>query len=201
MTNAVAANSVQSISVPAPKRRPLARRVFRVLERGFAITGLVLVIYHLAFSVEVMSSNSMSPTLKGNGRAGSDWVLSERFTHWFRAPCRLELISFRTREGLQVMNRVISLPGENVALDKQGAFSINGAVAERPAAIRQIEYFPWGTLSTGSPVPTEKGYFVLGDYSKDSDDSRWNRPVQPEAVNGRPWLIIWPLSRIGFVNP
>jgi signal peptidase I len=201
MTNAVALNSAQTVPVPVARRRPLGRRIFRIIERGLAITGLLLIVYHLAFSVEIMTSNSMTPTLQGNGGARSDWILSERVTHWFRSPRRWELLSFTTREGVRVMKRVIALPGENVTLDKQGTFSINGEAVERPASIQQIEYFPWGTLSTGNPVPTEKGYFVLGDYSKDSDDSRWNRPVQPDAVNGRPWLIIWPLSRIGFVNP
>jgi hypothetical protein len=42
---------------------------------------------------------------------------------------------------------------------------------------------------------------VLGDDSKDSQDSRWEKPVEPDLMNGRPLLIVWPLSRLGFVNP
>jgi signal peptidase I len=128
-------------------------------------------------------------------------VLSEHVTHWFRAPRRWELLAFRNREGVQIMKRVVALPGENVVLKKDGTFLIDGNAVVRPASLSSIEYFPWGTLSSGIPVNCSKGYFVLGDYSKDSDDSRWNSPVEPSAINGRPWLIIWPLSRIGFVNP
>jgi hypothetical protein len=42
---------------------------------------------------------------------------------------------------------------------------------------------------------------VLGDDSKDSQDSRWEKPVTRDAIVGRAWLVVWPLKRFGFVNP
>jgi hypothetical protein len=45
------------------------------------------------------------------------------------------------------------------------------------------------------------GYYVLGDCSADSDDSRYNAPVRPDQLIGRAWLILAPGGRRGFVNP
>ena len=41
------------------------------------------------------------------------------------------------------------------------------------------------------------GYFVLGDDSRDSDDSRFNAPVSPGDVVGRAWLILAPENTAG----
>jgi Transposase zinc-binding domain len=32
-------------------------------------------------------------------------------------------------------------------------------------------------------------------------DSHFEGPLAPERIDGRPWLIVWPRSRWGFVNP
>lgn len=200
--NSIAIAALESAeAVPVSRVRRVARKVFRATERGLAILGLVLLIYFAGFDLHMMTSGSMSPTLKGNGKPGSDWVLSERITHWFRTPRRWELIAFRNAEGLQIMKRVVGLPGEKVVLKKDGTFWINGAAIERPAAIAETKYFAWGALAAEHSAGSETGYFVLGDDSKDSQDSRWEKPVEPDFVNGRPLLVVWPLSRLGFINP
>ena len=56
-------------------------------------------------------------------------------------------------------------------------------------------------MSDGKTVECGDGYFVLGDYSLDWDDSRFNGPVPPGDVIGRPWVILAPASHRGFVNP
>jgi len=201
MTSIVLAAPQATAIVLESRRRRILRKLFRATERGLAILGLILLIYFAGFDLHTMTSGSMSPTLKGNGKPGSDWVLSERVTHFFRAPRRWELIAFRNAEGLQIMKRVVGLPGEKVVLKKDGTFLVDGAAVERPAAIAQTKYYAWGALAAEHSAGSDTGYFVLGDDSKDSQDSRWEKPVEPDAMNGRPLLVVWPLSRFGFVNP
>jgi signal peptidase I len=177
------------------------RKAARIVERLLAVAGLILIVYLSCFRVSQMTSGSMSPTLKGNGRPDSDWVLTEKVTHWFRAPRRWELIAFRNVEGIEIMKRVIGLPREKVRLEKAGTFFINDGVVERPESIREIKYYAWGKLNNKSQLDPEAGYFVLGDDSKDSQDSRFEKSVAAEEIIGRPWLIVWPPSRIDFVNP
>ena len=183
------------------KRRVTLRHFFRVLVRVLTAVGLFFLIWHIGFGLSFVVSGSMAPTLKGNGKPGSDYVLTERFTYWFRPPRRWELIAFYNREGLENMKRDTALPGETVVLKKDGVFLIDGTQAERPACIRATKYFPFGRLFNDVAAPAGTGYFVLGDDSKDSDDSRFNPPVQPADLIGRPLMIVWPPSRIGFVNP
>lgn len=185
----------------ATPSRPRVRQVLRIVERGFAIFGIIMLIYISCFQLSVMGSGSMKPTLIGNGGAESDWILMEKVSHRFGSPRRWDLIGFHDSEGLHVMKRVVGLPGETVALKKDGTFLINGVTTPRPESINPIKYFPHGQLAMERAMPAGEGYFVLGDDSIDSQDSRWTSPVKKERVTGRPWLILWPLRRFGFVNP
>ena len=201
-SNAAMLNYIPAPDAPATHARRLnLRRFFRVIERGLAAVGLFFLIWHLGFGLSFVVSGSMAPTLRGNGKPGSDYVLTERFTYWLRPPRRWELIAFHNSEGLEIMKRITALPGESVVLKKDGAFVVDGTPAERPACIRETKYYPFGRLFNDAVAPAGSGYFVLGDDSKDSDDSRFNAPVQPADVIGRPLMILWPPSRIGFVNP
>jgi signal peptidase I len=145
----------------------------------------------------------MAPTLQGESLFQGDVILSERISYRFRRPRRWELIMFREEEFyLQVMKRVVGLPGETVRLDDKGqAIFINGTPVARPASLQDIRYLSYGNLTGGKAASCADGYYVLGDFSMDSQDSRWTGPVRPSQIMARPWLIVWPPSRVRFVNP
>ena len=178
------------------------RRVLRSLERALAVVGAVAFVYHTFFHVSIVISDSMAPTLRGNSTEG-DYVLTERLTYWLRAPRRGEVSMFPEPElQVQVMKRVVGLPGETVALNqKTQTFAINGATVERPKSLTAIKYYEYGSLAKGQSASAGRGYYVLGDYSADSQDSRWIGPVTPDRIQGRPWLVVWPPSHMRFVNP
>jgi signal peptidase I len=77
---------------------------------------------------------------------------------------------------------------------------IDGSPVERPAGLAFLTYYPFGNLFGGKAAPCGEGYYVLGDDSKDSQDSRFEGPVNPERIRGRAWLIVWPLSRVRALN-
>jgi signal peptidase I len=164
-----------------------------------AIAGLLFIIYHLGFDLSQMGSPSMSPTLRGTDARDGDWVLMEKVSRWLRRPRRWEVVAFRDLDGLQVMKRVVGLPGEAVALH-DGWPVINGEPVPPPGPLHFLNYYEYGRLRDGRAASCADGYFVLGDDSKDSQDSRFDGPLQPERIIGRPWLIVWPPARIGFVN-
>jgi signal peptidase I len=179
------------------------RSGLRLAERGFAIFGFLFFAFHGAgFDLSVVSSHSMKPTLQGETLYDGDVVLSERISKLVRRPRRWEVVLFRDEEsGSQVMKRVIGLPGETVALRDRTQILINGRSVERPASLRKIDYLAYGNLINGQTVACGDGYFILGDFSMDSQDSRWTGPLKLKRIQGRAWLIVWPLARIGFVNP
>jgi len=165
-----------------------------------AIFGLIWLIYFVAFDVTRVVSGSMTPTLQGEGKDGDDWILTERISYWFRRPRRWEIMQFKTTDFMLVAKRVVGLPGELISLQDMHV-AINGSLMPIPASLGFLKYYSYGQLFRGKQAPCGNGYFVLGDDSRDSDDSRFEGPVQWSNVRGRVWLRVWPPSRIGFVNP
>lgn len=176
------------------------RRLLRLGEHLFAVVGLVLVVYHCGFDLSRMVSGSMSPTLQSSGPDDGDWVLSEKLSYLVRAPRRWELVEFRNDEGLQIMKRVVGLPGEKLALDGQQVM-VDGAATARPGSLADLRYYAYGNLGRGRQVDCGGGYYLLGDDSRDSQDSRFEGPLPSGRIIGRPWLVVWPPERIGFANP
>ena len=186
---------------PPRNVRAALRWGLRKLEGVLAVIGLGAIIYHACFSVSVVVSGSMSPTLQGESPETGDWVLTECLSYALREPRRWEVVTFGNREGLQIMKRVVALPGETVALTESGAVLIGGEAVPRPESLGAIEYFACGKLHRGRAAEAGGGYFVLGDDSRDSWDSRYTPPLERRRIAGRAWLRVWPPARIGFVNP
>ena len=182
------------------KTMPL-RRILRWVERTLAIMGLLFVIYFLAFDFSFVVSGSMSPTLQGESLKSADCVLSEKITYSVRKPRRWEIVMYRSEEdGAQIMKRVTGLPGETISI-KDKWVCVNGFPVEHPSSLKFLRYYPYGNMDKKASVACGKGYYVLGDFTTDSQDSRFEGPLAPERILARPWLIVWPWSRIGFVNP
>jgi signal peptidase I len=181
-------------------RRRWVRWLLRQVEHALALIGLGTLIYYCCFDLSRILSNSMSPTLQGEDWKTGDLVLTERVSYWLRQPRRWEVITFRAPDGRQVMKRVVGLPGEHVQMRRDGGIVIDGQSAELPAQLSFLHYFPFGNVLLDQSVPCKEGYYVLGDFSRDSDDSRFNGPVMPEQLIGRAWMIVGPSGRRGFVH-
>ena len=158
-----------------------------------------MIVYHLGFELSVVVSNSMSPGLEGTNVKNGDWVLMEKVSYWFRAPRRWEVVAFPNQEGISVMKRVVALPGETISIKDRWA-AVNGVPLLRPPGLLVRKYYPYGNLARGASVECKDGFYVLGDYSIDSCDSRWEGTVPREKIRGRAWLIVWPLSRLSFAT-
>lgn len=182
-------------------RKRWAQKILRSTERTFAILGLLFVIYHSCFHLSVVSSGSMSPTLQGETFFGGDTILTEKVSFWFRKPHRWEVVLFFDEMGVQVMKRVVGLPGETISLQDTITVVINGKPIPRPASLQWLKYYAFGLFTGGKTVACNEGYFVLGDDSKDSEDSRYTGPLRRDQIKGRAWMIVWPPSRIRFINP
>ncbi len=181
-------------------RHPAWHWWLRRLERVFAIVGVLFVFFYLTLMSSVIVSPSMSPTLQGRNWSDGDRVLTELVSFRFRAPCRWEVVTIRRPDGTIMMKRVVGLPGEKVQLRKKGELVINGQLVSRPSSLDNLKYVPIGMVSYDRAVDCRHGYFVLGDDSKDSEDSRYEGPVPVNWIVGRAWLIIRPWSRFGRVN-
>lgn len=73
----------------------------------------------------------------------------------------------------------------------------SGAVALRSLAVlRDLYYTQAGRFGVDSPLQLGPGeYFVLGDHSAESRDSRFWGPVRQADVMARPEAVVWPLRQ------
>ncbi|MCE9553364.1 MAG: signal peptidase I [Planctomycetes bacterium] len=170
--------------------------------RCLAAIGFGTLIFLLGFDYSRMVSGSMSPTLQGEDWKDGDRVLSERFSYWFRAPRRWEVIAIQDRNGNRIMKRVVGLPGESIQMRRNGTVLIDGHEVKPPAELPLLDhhYLPYGNLMDGKPVRYGNAYYVLGDETKDSEDSRFNPAITPAQILGRAWIILGPAGRRGFVR-
>src|ERR1051326_4187411 len=169
----------------------VVKRTLRGLEHFLAFIGGCFLVYSLCFEVTVMTSGSMAPTLRGNSYEDGDRILLEKVTGWLRRPKRRGGYFFYNVEGVPVAKRVVGLPGERVSI-RENQICINGREIRPPSRLAFLRYYSYGNLTAGSEVSCGEGYFMLGDDSRDSYDSRFVGPVARRGCRGRVWCILWP---------
>jgi signal peptidase I len=180
-------------------RRSRLRKVIRWTEHLFAVIGVCFVVYHLCFEVIVMTSDSMAPALQGTSFECGDRILVEKISGWFRKPKRWEIYFYYNSEGTPVAKRVVGMPGEKVSIKNKTVY-LNGKEAHPPDYLEHLKYYTFGNVAAGREVDCGAGYYVLGDDSRDSYDSRFLGPVPPKDFRGRVWLVLWPFERFGSVR-
>ena len=141
----------------------------------------------------------MAPTLRGTSYQNGDRILVEKVTGLWRAPKRWEIYFLYDAEGTPVAKRVIGLPGEKVSV-KDNRVCINGREIQTPLRVQSLKYYARGNLVGGREVDCGEGFFVMGDDSKDSWDSRYLGPVSKTQFRGRAWCILSPLDRFRLLN-
>jgi signal peptidase I len=151
-----------------------------LLRTAVLVLSLALVVRAAFVERFTVLTGSMAPRLTVGQRL---WVDKSAFE--CRSPRRWELVVFRGPDGHAYVKRVVALPGESVRVQGGDVF-IDGNCCPKPHAVRYV-----ATGRHGVSGPCRLGadeYFVLGDNSADSDDSRvWPSPGVPAAaIIGRP---------------
>ena len=157
---------------------------------------------------------AMSPTL-----LPGDYLLVEKVTFWFADPKRGDIVVFKTKgiealpQNSSYLKRVVGLPGDLVRIDPPNLI-VNGQIVSDPPIFRRIAAaappFAGFQLASGNVgrlgvlkqtndelVLKQDEYFVLGDNTRNSFDSRYWGAVPRKNIIGRATRIYWPFNRIG----
>ena len=143
-----------------------------------------------------------------------DRILVNRFIYGLRIPfttTRLFKFNYPKRGDIIVFNypedtkrafikRLIAKGGDIVEI-KEGKLYINSKEFKHPS-INNIYYYnrgDYGLIGQKTEVP-EGSYYVLGDNSRSSKDSRFWGFVDDKYLIGKAFLIYWPLNRIRVVK-
>lgn len=168
----------------------------------FLVALLGIMNDHL-FSFTQMLSDSMAPSLLAESTF-QDVVLVDHLTLKTRAPKRGEIVRlvFRSADHPDdfFFKRIAALPGERIEI-RNGGILIDGRPVDSSPALQFLRYTNEGHASPGVILEVASGaYFVLGDNSLDSYDSRYWGALKDEDILGLGALIVWPPHRFGRVS-
>lgn len=147
----------------------------------------------------------MTPTI-----SRGDQFIMEGFTFLLRRPRRGDVIVLKT-DGIPSLppggiyiKRVAGSPGDRLRIE-DGRLYVNDAHVVLENEVGEIRYVPvagehYLTTSTDTLVVPEGHYFVLGDNSGDSVDSRTWGCIPAANIMGRASFRYWPPARIGSVR-
>ncbi len=179
--------------------RILALLALALVVSAFAVARWVIVPYRVR-------GGSMMPTLvgaeDGNARSAGDIVLVNRMAYSAGSagrPSRWDVVILRHADGEESVKRVVGLPGETVEI-REGALVVNGARIEPPEHLAGEYIVQKGRFGHAPVALGDDKYFVLGDSSYVSQDSRRWGPVGREDIEGRVMCIVFPLGRAGGVR-
>ena len=142
------------------------------------------------------AGDSMSPVLK-NG----DVVLINRIVYDARKPKRGEIIAFRpngNENAHYCIKRVVGLSGETIQI-KDGKIYIDGKVQKKDIYTSDLDF---AGIAEKKLTLGETEYFVLGDNSAGSNDSRLADigNVKREDIGGKVWFVTNIGKNFGFVK-
>jgi signal peptidase I len=146
-----------------------------------------------------------SPVMTFNLQHG-DVLLVDRLSRHFRRPHRGGAIVFATRKvpSLQgddryYIKRLVGIPGDSLAVHNWQLWRDGMLANDSPAMANNNDhrapfmgYFPYGNLENGTVSVPEGHFFVMGDNSAHSYDSRFFGPIPQSAVIGRPLWVFFP---------
>ena len=155
--------------------------------------ALALVIRTFIVAPFKIPSGSMRPTL-----IEGDRILVNKFLYRFRAPQRGEIIVFRYPKDPKrpFIKRLAAIGGDTVQIEN-GQVLVNGLPLDGIGVFGSNRYVNEGDFGQADQVITvpEGMYYVLGDNSRSSQDSRFWGFVPRRLLIGRAMCIFWPLTR------
>jgi signal peptidase I len=145
-----------------------------------ALVAAVLAARRARLEPMQVSGGSMRPTLAPGQRVAVAPLV--------RPPRRGDLVVV-TRPSLEVVKRVVGLPGERVRLGP-GGLEVDGRAVPEP-------YLAGGPGAGDLDLQLGPGqYLVLGDHRAASTDGRDFGPVGADALVGRVRFAYWPPRRL-----
>lgn len=141
-------------------------------------------------------SGSMKPTIKEG-----DSFFVDKISYYFREPSRGDIIVFWHHKDdgskQRYVKRLIAMGGETLEI-KGGDVYVDGEKLTGDKFDRT--YYARYKYGVGKIKVPEGKYYVLGDNSSNSSDSRVWGFADASTLIGEPYLRVWPPARFGLMN-
>ena len=175
------------------------------------IIAFILAMFIRTFVIQAFKipTGSMRPTLlEGDAILVNKFIYGAKipFTNWslpeVRKPRRGDVIVFIYPNDYKkdFIKRLVAVGGETVEI-KNGTVYINDKPLDDPVFNQKYYYNrgEYGAISKKITVPTDS-FFVLGDNSASSQDSRYWGFVPKKNILGKALIIYWPPQRIRIIK-
>ncbi len=175
-------------------KKTIGQELIELLIQIIVILVICYVIVTFVGQRTVVSGPSMMPTLEHK-----DNLIVDKLSYRFHDPERFDVVVFDYQDGRHFIKRIIGLPGETVQI-------INGQVYIDGMLLESDIYGSEPMMNAGRAMEPiivgQDEYFVLGDNRNGSKDSRVDEVgnIKKEKIEGKAWVRIWPLNKIGFVS-
>jgi signal peptidase I len=159
---------------------------------------LTLVIRTYVVQAFKIPSGSMRPTLMEG-----DKLFVNKFIYHFKPMERGDILVFKYpgEPKKDFIKRLVAFEGETVEI-RGGKILVDGKVLDDPESFGRFTYYnhdPFGGPNEKIRVP-ENSFYVLGDNSANSTDSRFWGFVPEKNVIGKAFVRWWPLNRMGKIE-
>lgn len=115
-------------------------------------------------------------------------LLTQKISYRIYKPERGDVIVFKApQRNVDYIKRIVGVPRDTVKV-ADGIVFINDEKLNEP-------YETQKTQGTETLVLGNGEYFVLGDNRGASSDSRSFGPIKRASIQGKVWLVYWPISQ------
>ncbi|MBI2094461.1 MAG: signal peptidase I [Candidatus Omnitrophica bacterium] len=161
-------------------------------EIAWAVAIALVIRTFIAAPFKIPSGSMRMTLLEG------DRILVSKFIYHFREPSRGEIVVFRYPENPKrpFIKRLAAIGGDTIEI-QEGKLLINGEFVKESEVLASMHYYnqgPFGQEGQKVTVPKDS-YFVLGDNSASSHDSRFWGFVPRRYLIGKAVCIFWPIFR------
>lgn len=159
---------------------------------------LALIIRTFIVQAFKIPTGSMRPTL-----IEGDRILVNKFIYKFKQPERGDVIVFVSPEDKKkdFIKRLVGLSGEGIQISN-GTLLVNKKAVDPESVIKERYYYNRGDFGAEgqSIIVPDDAYYVLGDNSISSRDSRYWGFMPKKYLIGKAFLIYWPITRIRLIR-